>query len=1622
MEKEEEICRVCRSESTADQPLFHPCKCSGSIRYVHQECLEEWLRHSNKKYCELCKYNFAFTPIYDQNMPESIPRWILFKRMAGTVGVGIKLVIRAIIVGTIWLVLLPYLTIWVWRLYFWVGDRFAFGANGLDVPPAINATLTNGTDTNGTGVPDFDQLHFVTQFVLQSIPPEQKWISTFIFDIFEGHVVAALVVVVFLVTFLLREWVLQNQIMEEEGGDPVLEELADFDRIAGDQEQMAARLQALQQHLRQRAEQQELREQQEQRNQQQQRQRQQRMHRAGHLIDEHPRDIQGGGHFLEIARFNHPAADPVRRPGGAPQPPNLGLGWNSVADTRNAFEQNAGGSEEGAIQAAYRLQHQDDFPSAGSSSPARTGYIYDPLSQTYHPDTPWVQETASPSVPPVRFHPVNDPQSNGGSEAGSARAEHSSLLPPPFSADNQIRDKNDLPMYWRAGIPLTYDNVFLKQDGTVMTPKEKIERYESLCRGRNLSFKDGVHLLEWRADLAQTEMDRIMREVEGMSAEDKQQHLQQLEFGAEFMMQQREELMGMEMSSDTLQLLESLQQGYGAPAADAHVHRAFPEPMPVVAPRPLAPVAAPEAPPGIPDLEPAVDVIDDQDDMIVDELDGVLEVIGMRGSYAMLIQNALLMSALICASLAVGVGGPYTIGKTLVLMNPFNVLRIPIRVLNFVTDPVIDFVVDRILPLLGILISKPFVAVFSQVQRYTAPVAGVLLGGQSLQPVEEWAKSNLLPLWQSVVGDAVVMDTVKTGETVMNGTAADVSGLLFDNSTYIGATYQDLMSKWSSLAYGPSSNDKYLAIAVGYFLLFALASWYVRRPQPSHIWTVGRIIQDFLRQQGLILKIAFFVAIEMVVFPLFCGIVIGVTTLPILPDATLASRWAFYQESPKWSLLMHWLVGTAFMFSFALFVSICRGVVRPGVMWLIRDPNDEGFSPVREIIERPVLMQLRKLGVGALMYMTLILVGISMITQAIYYLMSGVLPLRWTVLEPLSDLPVDMLVFYLAVPMTLTWLDPSDRFKVLFVGWWRKLSQWLRLSSFMYGKDGERYPEEEGHIVYRTWEAWFWRSQPPIPGLEGQNGTVGSGEELDIEAPAIFVKDGGLYRVPNTHRVVHLKNRRVLVPLDDQGRALDPKEDIPAEIDPLMEMMARPREPSHLVDPKENTVVIYAPPRFKLRLISFVFLIWTSSLSFLALAIVTPLLMGRSIFAIIAQTDVHDVYSFVVGAYLINSLWYIQDWIIVKSHIYSTEGWPVVESPVIVDMARKFIKDCATVLYFAIFLGVITPLLMGLLAELFLTVPLKAAFGSDNSLILSLSWATGFLYMMLFYRTTTGAFPNSAMSMRLNSVFTGLNITRWNVALATKHLLLPGLVGSLVAFTAPAAIAWTLTKAMGWENTSRTQAFKLAYPAALASLLATLFVEESLVLFRGWTISVREQLYLTGSLLHNMDDDTTEAQAQVVATTSTAATSTMDEVADALESTETDVEDDEATEMVEMAEKAEEPEAAPLLARSARWSWRVEEGEQVDAPHESSDAEEVIKTPRSLGKAPSRNSFFPEGTALSHHLSYNSHEQDASGSSSSVLNSYGSLADDDQIAGRTRFRRSQRLQTGRGSQEDYRLE
>lgn len=56
----DKTCRVCRSGEEPGSPLYKPCKCSGSISWIHQDCLESWLSVSRAQRCELCKHPFKW--------------------------------------------------------------------------------------------------------------------------------------------------------------------------------------------------------------------------------------------------------------------------------------------------------------------------------------------------------------------------------------------------------------------------------------------------------------------------------------------------------------------------------------------------------------------------------------------------------------------------------------------------------------------------------------------------------------------------------------------------------------------------------------------------------------------------------------------------------------------------------------------------------------------------------------------------------------------------------------------------------------------------------------------------------------------------------------------------------------------------------------------------------------------------------------------------------------------------------------------------------------------------------------------------------------------------------------------------------------------------------------------------------------------------------------------------------------------------------------------------------------------------------------------------------------------------------------------------------------------------
>ena len=53
--------------------------------------------------------------------------------------------------------------------------------------------------------------------------------------------------------------------------------------------------------------------------------------------------------------------------------------------------------------------------------------------------------------------------------------------------------------------------------------------------------------------------------------------------------------------------------------------------------------------------------------------------------------------------------------------------------------------------------------------------------------------------------------------------------------------------------------------------------------------------------------------VELIVFPLFCGVVLDLSTLGVFKNATIQTRWAFLCYAPITTGLYYWLVGTIYM-------------------------------------------------------------------------------------------------------------------------------------------------------------------------------------------------------------------------------------------------------------------------------------------------------------------------------------------------------------------------------------------------------------------------------------------------------------------------------------------------------------------------------------------------------------------------------------------------------------------------------------------------------------------------------------------------------------------------------------
>lgn len=126
-------------------------------------------------------------------------------------------------------------------------------------------------------------------------------------------------------------------------------------------------------------------------------------------------------------------------------------------------------------------------------------------------------------------------------------------------------------------------------------------------------------------------------------------------------------------------------------------------------------------------------------------------------------------------------------------------------------------------------------------------------------------------------------------------------------------TSSQLQATYTNLALGSAPKDKLFAVFLGYNVVAFALALYLNLLSIGNAKNAGRAIRSAVRQQLLVIKVATFIAIELVIFPICCGIVLDMSTIWFFRETTIAARLGYFYQAPLTAMFYHWVAGTLFM-------------------------------------------------------------------------------------------------------------------------------------------------------------------------------------------------------------------------------------------------------------------------------------------------------------------------------------------------------------------------------------------------------------------------------------------------------------------------------------------------------------------------------------------------------------------------------------------------------------------------------------------------------------------------------------------------------------------------------------
>ncbi|OSX64112.1 hypothetical protein POSPLADRAFT_1138372, partial [Postia placenta MAD-698-R-SB12] len=1378
-------CRICSAPAEPDQPLFHPCKCSGTIRYIHQDCLTTWLAHSKKKTCDICKHPYSFTKVYASHMPTRLPTVLVLRQLSKQAIVGVLFCARAVLVAIIWLAFLPWVTIWTWRMYFTMGDTAAWWVSNRPRPvSAVDALLTrspNISSSNDTTAASADN---GTVSIFSH--PVVRTVSS---DIVSGQIIASLIVLAFVAIFLLREWISQNArpgIFEEPDAPPLPDDVGPLPQVVQVQPVQVARpgdrmiarrrpmplnaqmhnvppAEPLRHHWR--------------RANELERPDVEREERAKHL---RPDGEEAGDAPPEQAN----ARKGKRRHG--PYGDELDVIRRSTSVGRTTASQ-FGGSDTDDEQINDRRRERarlashavPTLPSAAESS---------------QPTTEAFGSLRRPALPSVTL----PPSSSTSPVAGGSRSRG----PTPLASPNLATYRP--PEEFEAGpsrLASYFDSEAIEEDEDEGGKVAEIRRYF------RTHPDDPVAPWDKHDDLV-----------------DWTEHVQDAE--------------------------DEERDGMAPPEPEAPVE--FPDNPPIQIVNAALPVG--DAP--MDDIPPEAN--EDMDVNLDDDMDGALEAIGLRGPVHGVFQNAALMIFILNTTIGLGIWLPFTIGKctALLSLDPrqfLYILHLPLRLIRLVTDPIVDtalllmsrLLLPSLLSVTNIALNISFRATsFVIGQKLTSRLASLIANIVSI-----FEASNVEPRFMAVCNgllSQVALSSTSKPEAAGSSTSIPFFSQFLQQDSAImrfiephfaplgektRLTVAEAKSEWVRLSLGDGPNERIFAVGLGYAATAVLLAIYLNILTIGNVKNAGRAVRSAVRQQLLVVKVAAFIVIELVIFPLGCGLMLDACTVWLLPQGNITSRKAYLFYAPVTSIFYHWVIGTMFMYQFAILLAGCRSIMRKGAMWFIKDPQDQNFHPIRDILERPTLVQLRKLLLSAMMYGMVVAAGVGTVSGVLQLFSRTILPFRWKLREPLSAVPIDLLFLHLVLPYTMQYFRPRKPMKQFGTYLWKYLAAQLRLSSYMFGG---RYSSEEYTPKHWNWRMLFIQTEVQMDDAEAAH-------------------DGTFRRVPNSDNVALVKDSPATAEVDEDGNPVN------AEQARLMALQNAEAEKARR-NIKDDYTVVYVPPHLKYRVIAFIACVWIVGSILLGMLLGAPVLLGRLFLRLFIPRDVHDGYSFIAGFYLLWVCWFVGHTIDRMDKRRQRRGGHEARAEWPLYLAKRSFVWIAQISYMAFFLGFVIPTLVALVVEFYIVQPIRHITEPPTDLRIRMvdMWALGLLYSKVIIRCLRLQ-PDNDFVRGIDHIkrqgWTHLDPFR-----ATKEIIAPITIGLLGMLLLPAGILYGIRQVFSLPVPDDFLFIHL-YPSifTVAGFIHATFALSRLL--AAWSQTIRDKEFLVEMRLQNHEADLDQEKA-----------------------------------------------------------------------------------------------------------------------------------------------------------------